>query len=116
MWFTECTHLLHVRDDISHLQSKLIILLFLIGKQNHCFCEDMCVEEERKKGEREGRDKRGERKGGGREGGREGGGKERRGRKELDGYMVLQLAPYYACSTITIWEHFIDAYCIPCNI
>ena len=38
MCFTDCTHLLHVCDDISHLQSKLIVLLFLIGKQNHCLC------------------------------------------------------------------------------
>ena len=38
MCFTDCTHLLHVCDDISHLQSKLIVLLFLIGNQNHCLC------------------------------------------------------------------------------
>ena len=46
MCFTDCTHLLHVCDDISHLQSKLIVLLFLIGNQNHCLwcvCVCMCV-------------------------------------------------------------------------
>ena len=41
-WFTDCTHLLHVCDDISDLQSELIILLFFIVKQNHCLC-CMCL-------------------------------------------------------------------------
>lgn len=43
-WFTDCTHLLHVCDDISHLQSELIILLFFIVKPNNCFsCVCVCV-------------------------------------------------------------------------
>ena len=37
MWLTDCTYLLHICDDISHLQTQLIILLFLILKHNHCF-------------------------------------------------------------------------------
>ena len=126
MWFTDCTHLLHVCDDISHLQSKLIITLFRIGKQNHCLCcvcVCVCVwkrrgERERRKGQERRQERRGE-GGGGREGRKEGGGEREKGKKAagwLYGANTLQLAQYYACSTITIWEHFIDAYCIPCNI
>ena len=73
MWFTDCTHLLYVCDDISHLQSKLIIMFFIIVKQNHCFCEGIW----KRRGEKEGRDKRGEGKGGEREGGRRREGEER---------------------------------------
>ena len=43
-WFTDCTYLLHVCDDISDLQSELIILFFLIVKPNNCFsCVCVCV-------------------------------------------------------------------------
>ena len=37
------THLLHVCNDVSHLQTELVILLLLIVKQNHCFCKGVCV-------------------------------------------------------------------------
>ena len=41
MWFTD---LLHICDNISHLQTELIIMFLCIVKQNHCFCcERMCV-------------------------------------------------------------------------
>ena len=41
MWFTD---LLHICDNISHLQTELVILFLRIVKQNHCFCcEGMCV-------------------------------------------------------------------------
>ena len=37
------THLLHVCDDVSHLQTELVILLLLIVKQNHSFwCVYVC--------------------------------------------------------------------------
>ena len=43
-WFTDYTHLLHIRDNVSHLRAELIILLFLITIQNHCFCVSrVCV-------------------------------------------------------------------------
>ena len=42
MWFTD---LLHICDNISHLQTELIIMFLCKVKQNHCFCcERMCGE------------------------------------------------------------------------
>ena len=39
MWFTD---LLHICDNISHLQTELLTMF--IVKKNHCFCcEAMCV-------------------------------------------------------------------------
>ena len=41
VWFTD---LLHICDNIAHLQTELAILFLRIVKQNHCFCcEGMCV-------------------------------------------------------------------------
>ena len=41
MWFTD---LLHICDNISHLQTELVIMFLRKVKQNHCFCcERMCV-------------------------------------------------------------------------
>ena len=40
-WFTD---LLHICDNIAHLQTELVIMFHCIVKQNHCFCcEGMCV-------------------------------------------------------------------------
>ena len=41
VWFTD---LLHICDNITHLQTELVIMFLPIVKQNHCFCcEGMCV-------------------------------------------------------------------------
>ena len=41
MWFTD---LLHICNNIAHLQTELVILFRCIVKQNHCFCcEGVCV-------------------------------------------------------------------------
>ena len=38
------TDLLHICDNISHLQTELVIMFLRIVKQNHCFCcGGMCV-------------------------------------------------------------------------
>ena len=55
-WFTD---LLHICDNIAHLQTELVIMFRCIVKQNHCFCcEDVCVlvvvKEEEEEGVKEG--------------------------------------------------------------
>ena len=41
VWFAD---LLHICDNIAHLQTELVTMFRCIVKQNHCFCcEGVCV-------------------------------------------------------------------------